>query len=196
MPITYTNRKGFTYTLCQGTTKTGKPRYNFMRDPEGKRVVDEIPEGYEISESVNGIVSLIKKRPAQILPEEVAAVEAAVKQHPKSRNYRVNVRHDQIQVYESVGPDAQDLITALSREGFVSPNLADRIHAERERYAQFTPVLRFILADAETRSFGVQRWCYRGSIDDWIDVGASGSLDQLARQLIPTLGTDKFFELY
>jgi len=67
-----------------------------------------------------------------------------------------------------------------------------------ERGAQFTPILRFTLrvADAETRSFGVQRWCYRGSIDDWIDVGASGSLDQLARQLIPTLGTDKFFELY
>jgi hypothetical protein len=56
--------------------------------------------------------------------------------------------------------------------------------------------MRFILIDAKTRSFGAQRWCYRGSIDDWIDIGASGSLEQLAQRLIPTLGTDQFFELF
>ncbi len=33
MPITYTNRKGVTYTLCRGETKTGKPRYYFSRTP-------------------------------------------------------------------------------------------------------------------------------------------------------------------
>jgi hypothetical protein len=32
MPVTYTSRKGLTYTLCQGTTKTGKPHYYFARD--------------------------------------------------------------------------------------------------------------------------------------------------------------------
>ena len=26
MPVTYTNRKGTTYTLCQGVTKTDKPQ--------------------------------------------------------------------------------------------------------------------------------------------------------------------------
>ncbi|MGD1994014.1 MAG: hypothetical protein PVI59_12545, partial [Anaerolineae bacterium] len=72
-----TNRKGVTYTLCRGTTKTGKPRYAFVRDPAGRHVVEEVLRGWEISESVNGIVSLVKKRPAQILPEEIAAVEAA-----------------------------------------------------------------------------------------------------------------------
>lgn len=195
MSVTYTNRKNLTYYLCKTTTKTGKPRYYFAREQKGKPL-DEIPEGWEISESVNGIVSLVKKRPALILTSEVAAVEAAVERHPRSRNYRVSVKHDQIQIYEEVGPDAEDLIMALERQMLESPELAARIRAERERYAQFTPVMRFILIDAETRSFGVQRWCYRGSIDDWIDIGASGSLEQLAQRLIPTLGTDQFFELF
>ncbi len=194
MPITYTNRKGFTYTLCQGVTKTGKPRYYFAREPKGEPV-DEIPEGWRISESVNGIVSLIKDRPALILPEEVAAVETAVQRHPKSRNYRVSVKHDRIEVYELVGPDAEDLITALAQEGFGMPGLASRIRAERERYAQFTPVLRFILTDAEQRTFRAERMCYLGSIDDWIDVGPMGPVNRLARQMVPTLGTDAFFEL-
>ena len=57
MNVTYTNRKGYTYYLCRGTTKTGKPRYYFAREPKGDPV-EQIPEGYEIRESVNGILVL------------------------------------------------------------------------------------------------------------------------------------------
>ena len=195
MHITYTNRKVRTYYLCQGVTKTGKPRYYFAREPKGKPV-EQIPEGYEIRESVNGVVSLAKTRPAQILPEETSAVEAAVGRHPRSQDYRVNVKHDRIEVYELVGSSADDLIARLAREGLGSPSLADRIRAELEQYGQFTPVLRFILVNKETRAFCAERWCYLGSIDDWIPVGPMEPVNQLARQLIPKLGTDALFELY
>jgi hypothetical protein len=83
MPVTYTNRKGVTYTLCRTTTKTGKARYVFVREP----------------------------------------------------------------------------------------------------------------TDRETRDFRAERWGFRGRIDDWIFVD-SGDLVGLAERLIPTLGTDAFFELY
>ena len=195
MPITYTNRKGVTYYLCRGVTKTGKPRYYFARELKGEPV-EQIPEGFKISESVNGIVSLVRDRPALIRPEEVAAVKAAVERHPKSHKYRVSVKRNRIEIYEQVGPDAEELASALAQEGFVIPRLADRIQATMEGRARFTPVLRFILADEERRTFRVERWCYLGSIDDWIDVGAMGPVDRLARQLIPKLGTDQFFELF
>ena len=193
MPITYTNRKGITYYLCRGVTKTGKPRYYFAREPKGDPV-EQVPEGFKIGESVNGRVSLIKERPAQIWPEEVAAVEAAVGRHPQSRNYRINVKHDRIEVYVQVGPDAEELIAALAQQGLGTPGLADRIRAERERYAQFTLVLRFILEDTERRTFRAEHLYYPHSIDDWIDVGPTGPLDRLAHQLIPKLGTAQFFD--
>jgi hypothetical protein len=120
MAITYTNRKGMTYTLCQGVTKTGKPRYAFVRDPQGKRVVEAIPDGYQISESVNGIVSLVKERQQKLLPQEIAAVEEAVRRHSKARNYRVNVRHNSVEVYESVGPEADGLLFDLRGLGFMT----------------------------------------------------------------------------
>lgn len=104
MPITYTNHKGLSFYLCKRVTKTGKPRYYFAREPKGEPV-EQIPDGFTITESVNGIVSLAKVRPMLIQPAEVAAVEAAVRRHPKSHNYRVNVRHDRIEVYERVGVD-------------------------------------------------------------------------------------------
>jgi hypothetical protein len=116
MPITYKNRKGVTYHLCRTVTKTGKPRYVFAREPRGEPVED-VPEGWRISESVNGVVSLVKARPSQILPEELAAVEAAVGRHPKARDYRVADKRDRIEVYEWVGPDADELVAGLPRLG-------------------------------------------------------------------------------
>ena len=113
MPVTYTSRKGLTYTLCQGTTKTGKPRYYFAREPKDQ-VLDQIPDGYAISESVNGIVSLIKDRPSQLQASEIAAVEAQLHKHPKNRNYRLGVKSDRMEIYELVGPDPQTLLAALA----------------------------------------------------------------------------------
>src|SRR5437660_5060388 len=106
MPVSYTNRKGMTYILYQGRTRTGKPRYYFGRAGQGQgEPLTEIPPGFTISESVNGVVSLVKDRPSLIQPEEVATIEAAVQQHPQARRYRVAVKHDRIEVYEQAGPD-------------------------------------------------------------------------------------------
>ena len=191
MPVTYINRKGTTYYLCKGITKTGKPRYFFAREPKGE-AIDAIPEGYQIEESVNGIVSLVKDRPKLIAPEETAVVEAALKRHPKGGNYRLGVKHNQIVVYERLGPDVKNLNAIL---GIFGP-LDQRAREYLDHSAQYTPIMRFILDDPEKRDYHAERWCYRGSIDDWIYAGQSGKIETLARKLIPTLGTDDFYELY
>src|SRR5204863_6478110 len=106
MPVSYTNRKGMTYILYRGQTRTGLPRYYFGRPGQGQgEPVPELPPGYTISESVNGVVSLAKDRPALIQPEEVEAVEKAVQQHPEARRYRVAVKDKRIDIYEQIGPD-------------------------------------------------------------------------------------------
>ena len=68
MPVTYTNRKGKTHYLCQGTTRSGKAWYYFVAEPKD-RTVDEIPEGYEIHENVNGLISLAHIRPRRSCPK-------------------------------------------------------------------------------------------------------------------------------
>jgi len=45
MAVTHTNRKGKTFYLCQGLTKTGKPHYYFARQPKGTPV-EQIPDGF------------------------------------------------------------------------------------------------------------------------------------------------------
>jgi hypothetical protein len=195
MPITYTNRKGFTYFLNKGVTKTGKPRYYFARERKGE-LVEEIPTGYEIEESVNAIVSLVKARLQLIRPEESASVDAALKKHPKAKNYRVAIKTDQIMIYEGIGGGMDSLRIILGQAGLNIETVEERLQEELDRYTQFTPVMRFILDDQETREYHAERWCYSGSIDDWIYAGHSGKINSLAKKLIPTLGTDAFYELY
>jgi hypothetical protein len=94
-----------------------------------------------------------------------------------------------------VGPDAEQLVESL--QGTVLGSLAAaRIAALREtldQSARFSPELRFILVDEERRTFHAERWCYLGSIDDWIYL-TDGTVFRLVQELIPRLGSDAFFE--
>jgi hypothetical protein len=196
MPVTYANRKGHTYYLCQSLTKTGKLRYYFAGEPkEGSP--DQIPEGYRISESVNGVVSLVKDRPQLILPKEVAGVEAVLARHPKSRDYRIALKNNQIIIYERLGPDVETLSAIFGNiSALQSDTVKMHLQEQLDKMARFSPIMRFILVDMEEREFKAERWCYLGDIDDWIDIRESGRLEKLVRRLIPKLGTDDFFELF
>jgi len=148
LPITYTNRKGVTYFLCRGTTKTGQLRYFFARQPKGE-LMDSVPAGYQIEESVNGVVSLVKERSPLIAPEETAAAGAVLRLHPEAGNYRLAVQRNQIVVFERQGPDLETLNTIFAESGALPQNATEHL----ERSAQFTPILRFVLQDAEQREF-------------------------------------------
>ena len=198
MLVSYTNRKGMTYTLYRRQTRTGKPRYYFGRPGQRQdEPVLEIPPGYTISESVNGVVSLAKDHPALIQPEEMAAVEAAVRQHPEAHRYRVAAKGNRIEVYEQVGPDYNAVVSDLHVPGLSRPGLAEELRALEERHAHYIPVLRFTLLDPNQRLFSVERMCYLGSIDGWLELhGHTGPVADLAHALIPTLGTEQFYELW
>jgi hypothetical protein len=199
MPITYTNRKGWKYFLCQGVTKTGKPRYYFSRDQKSEPL-EEIPEGYEITESVNGIVSLSKVRPKLLLKQEIAIVKSAMQKHPQAKNYRIDTKSKEIKIYEQAGLDLLEIAEMLAAEfgfpGVVPKDFNRAMKVNHNIYPQFTPIMKFTLTDKKKRLFRAQRMSYLGNVDDWIDIEYDKTIEELASTLIPTLGTDEFFELY
>jgi hypothetical protein len=59
-------------------------------------------------------------------------------------------------------------------------------------------VLRFTLVDEDDRTFHAQRWCFRGSVDDWIGLwssGGDGPLTDLVKRFCPHVGRESFYEL-
>ena len=64
------------------------------------------------------------------------------------------------------------------------------------KIASFTPMMRFVLAVKEERTFYTERYCFVGSIDDWIYLGSSGGtlLSQLMLY-IKHLGSESCYDL-
>lgn len=196
MPVTYTNRKGILYYLHRGTTRAGKPRYFFSREASGQ-LLEQIPPGCEITESVNGIVSLRKVEPPLIADEEVQVVRTALDRLPRLRRYQVERKRNAILIYEPCGVwEADDpFVLGLVKDG-LSPVLAKRLQELNEQIVQYTPVMRFTLVDRQARIFAVHRMCYRSSVDGWLCLHAEGDLGALVRRYVRHLGQDTFYELY
>jgi len=70
-----------------------------------------------------------------------------------------------------------------------------KVRAYFTRSVQYAPMLQFILDDEKRRTFTAQRYCFRGSVDDWIDIGY-GPLTTLVKQYVKHLGKESYFELY
>jgi hypothetical protein len=188
MPITHTSRTGKTYYLHTGPKKGGGIQHFVSTHPTGQLAAG-LPEGFEIYETVNGQVYLRRKKPPLIRGTEVDCLRRRLTKPHGALRYQVEASGNTLTVHESAG-DAGFL-----RE--VAPHLSasERARVE-ERFAHYQPVLRFILVNPDRRLFAPERYCFRGSVDDWISIGPPGPLEKLAAKYCKHLGQDSLYELF
>jgi len=192
VPITYTNAKEKTYYLHQDTTKTGKPKYYFSTKPEGT-LAEAIPGGFEIYENPNAQVFLRRIPPKLITEEERQVVEAGMRTSADVKDYKIDVKGKAIVIY-TADQDVEtlaDVFKGLSPTPSANRQLMSLLRKE----IQYSPMLQFLLEDEQRRLFTAQRYCFRGSIDAWIDIGY-GSLTTLVKQYVKHLGKESYFELF
>ena len=192
MPITYTNAKEKTYYLHQGTTTTGKPKYYFSTQPEGT-LAEAIPAGFEIYENPNAQVFLGRIPPKLITDEERQVVEAGMRTSADVKDYKIDVKGNVIAIYTA----DQDIETLadVCKDMSPTPSANRQLMSLLRKEIQYSPMLQFLLEDAQRRLFTAQRYCFRGSIDDWIDIG-HGPLPTLVKQYVKHLGKESYFELF
>lgn len=191
MPITHVNAKGKIYYLHQGTTKTGKPKYHFSPKSEGN-LVETIPEGFEIYENPNAQVFIRKIPPQLITDEEKAIVEDGMRQHSDVEYFKIDVQGNAIVIYTA----DQDVGAIVNIFKDFAPAMDDaKIRSALLPEIRYSPTLQFVLIDDKKRTFTTQRYCFRGSIDDWIDIDY-GKLEKLVRTYVKHLGKESYFELF
>ncbi len=191
MTVTHINRKGKTYYLHQGTTKTGKPKYFFALRNKGE-LAGSIPPGYEIYENPNAQVFLRRKRTPIITDEEVAIVDAGMRQYCRVKDFIIDVKKNAIVIYT---PD-QDVAFLADSLSFLPGTRNAKIQAIRQTALSYSPMLQFVLMDKVKREFEVRRYCFLGSIDDWIGIGKIGALPELVKTYVQHLGEESYFDLY
>jgi hypothetical protein len=190
MSIQHTSRTGKTYYLHVGESKSGKPNYFFSTEPE-EPLVNSVPGGFEIYENVRGQVFLRRKTPQLITEEELALVREALNRHAEEWRYKVEVKKTAVIIHEA--SDNSALLEEIALPWISKATLKQ----SAIRSASYMAVMRFVLADREKRLFSAERFCFRGSVDDWIDIGGPAQqLPVLLKKFIKHLGQESIFELY
>jgi len=187
-PVQRVSRTGKTYYLVQRISKTGRPAYTFTTSAQGQPAA-VIPEGYEVYENAEAQVFLRKKVTLLVSDAEMALIADALRAQGPAWRYWVEARKDTVTIHEA-GGDMESL-SDMCRT-FRSRGLTDD---ERRRHASYMAVLRFTLVDPETREYVTERYCFRGSVDDWIHIGGPGPLAPQCRKFIPHLGRESFYDL-
>jgi hypothetical protein len=155
-------------------------------------LAEAIPDGYEVYENPNAQVFLRLIQPKLITDIEKAIVEKGMKAYSKVSDYQIDIKGETITIYiadqdrEALSERFQSL-SFLHPEGFIDKVLKESL--------TFTPMLRFILTDDEHRKFVAQRYCFRGSIDDWIEIGGPDSLEKLVKEFVKHLGQESFYDI-
>ncbi|MDB6111576.1 MAG: hypothetical protein JWR69_3326, partial [Pedosphaera sp.] len=186
-----TARTGNVYYLHLTSSKGGKPTYHFSTRRRGNSV-DLVSAGYELYEKIGGQVFLRRKLPQLISDEEVRLVKEALKAHAEEWRYKTEVKKNTIILHEA-GQDTGWI------ESF--PALAAdkaRVRQYLIQSASYMAVMRFILDDPEKRLFFAERYCFRGSVEDWISIGHAppAKLPALLKKFIKHPGRESFYELY
>ena len=198
MAVEHVNRKGDRYYLQSGKTRSGKPRYYFGRKLTGTPV-EEVPDGYEIHESPEtGQVHVRRSKPTEIRPVEREMLCEAIRRFAGLEYFLVDAEGNSLVVYLPAGEEKaiDDLIEMLGsfalpgsvRERGVKDSIMSR--------SQYSKMMRFEVADGEGRLFIVQRWCFLGSMEDWVFLEGPAPLSELVGKYVRHLGKESFFELH
>ena len=189
MAFTYTTRRGKTYYLHSGPKRGGGIQHYVSTDPAGP-VADSLPEGFEIYETPNGQVYLRKKKPALIQSAELALVERELQKRQTSRHsYLAEISGDKIIIHE--GDTRIDTLREINMRFS-----ARGLEQWAMRNANYMPVMQFVLKDPVRRLSAPERYCFRGSVDDWISIGEPDQLGKLTARFLKHLGKDSIYELY
>ena len=188
----YLNRKGDSYYVFQGVTKTGKPKYYVTRktDSEAGSPIKSLPDDFELFESpIDGRVSIRKRIPSDILDNELHFVKERISSMFLHIKTQVVCEGRSRVIYESAGAD--EFKSMASAFGGLTSKFVEAMQAS----CPMSPAFRFKLIRKKERIFEAQRFCFRGGIEDWISLHHEGSLDELCQYYVKHLGKESFYEL-
>ena len=199
MQLNHVNRRGHRYYIFQGQTKTGRPKYFASKKVTSEKgePIDSLPEEFEIFENPsNATVTVRRRKPERVLPGERELVERLTLGLSAYSVVRTISDGDQIVIYT---PDTDPVAAALALERIFGPGTS-KLSESTAQHGYYSAEMRFTLLDDHSdvtnqRCWCAERYCHRGSIDDWIPLGGPAPLEPLVRKYVGHLGRESLYEL-
>ena len=165
MALSIENCIGKHYFLKSRTTKKGNTTY-YMTTKGDESCLNDIPTGYEVFEKYDtGSLFIRKKIESSFTQTEIDTLKKHLDKNKSIYDYRLSVHGKEISIY-----------------------VADTRRFEEKMKIKF-------FEDKSERNFEVERYCYRGSIDDWIAIGCESDIDKIGSNYLIHLGKESYYEL-
>lgn len=73
----------------------------------------------------------------------------------------------------------------------------EKLRESSRQSAYYQGMMRFVLVNEQKRLFSAERYCFRGSIEDWIPISMDAApLSAHLKKFLRHLGSESFFELF
>jgi len=186
--------KGKTYYLKSRKTKKGNTTY-YMTSKLDEACLNEVPKEYEVFEKYDlGVFYIRRKKPSKFSKKDIAIIENELKKCSSVDAYQLDVYGEEIKIYIAENANGLDL---MMKKYFNASLDKNKVLAARNALLRYEERLKINFQDNnDFKGFEVMRYCYRGSIDDWIVIDAGEDLKELAEKNIFHLGKESYFDLY
>lgn len=193
MPIEFKNIKQGTYYIKSKKTKKSNISY-FMTRKNDKDCLENLPNGYEVFERYDtGMMYIRKIKKSNVRIEEIKILEKELKNNNSIIDYKLDVNGDEIKIYVAE-KEGNDQIFEMFDKQLFSKEQHEFIRSHFKRYEE---KMRINLKERKTnREFEVMRYCYRGSIDDWITIDGGENIELLAKENLIHLGKKSYYDLF
>jgi hypothetical protein len=114
--------------------------------------------------------------------KEIKVIEITMKKCCPIQDFKLDIKKEFVYIYT--------LSTPINEIEYLSP-FTDVL----DKYKDYEPVMRFQLIDEQSRMFEVERFCFLGSVDDWISLDSSENLQKLVEEYVRHIGQESFYEL-
>jgi len=191
MAKAFKNQLGKAYYLKSRKTKKGNTTY-FLTTKLDDSCLDMLPKEYEVYENYSAKMLYIrKKKKSEFSAEDIAIIERELSKNDSIDGFELNIHGDEIKIYEM-----EDKSKNLSPD-FFRGIAKDKLNIAKAYLMQYTENMSIKkITKKGVVEYLVLRFCYRGSIDDWIVVDAGEDLETLAVSNLVHLGKESFFDLY
>lgn len=191
MPFTFTTTTGKSYYLKARRTKKGNTSYYLTRKGDGD-CLEIMPAGYEVFEKYDSGQAFIRKtRKSHIEDKEVEIIKQELRKNKSLYDFKLDIAGDEIRVYvktKGANTEVSEILRGLGR---------DIPEAAWSKFVRYEEQMRIMLAQHKNkREFTFLRYCYRGSVDDWIEIDTGSDVAALAKKNLFHLGKESYYELF
>ena len=185
MALTFKNQLNQPYYVKAKETKTGKMTY-FLTKKLDDACLDKLPVEYEVFEKYDSRMMFIRKsKPTLFSKEDLKVIEKELKKNKAIGDFKLDCYDNEIKIYVAEDDESSELSAFMRLMGGRIMNFKN--YHERMKIK--------IESAHDNKSYQFMRFCYRGSIDDWITIGEGKNLHKLAQKILIHLGEDSYYEL-